>query len=767
MVRRARRETPPEKSHRRSGSGRATGLLGLAFLTLTTTTCDPSGGPPTTAPPALAKAPCKATVVTDTITDDGIDTRTGCVLITMSLGAVSGSTDLTLPVAISRNEGNLPPAMIYPGAWFGLGGWLNVDELVTKEKDGVYVLHTPRGDTLYDYQVVVPWYGLLDPDDDSKSKVYRAYRTRPFDGTFLWEEKDGYTITVGNPADSRSLAKLYKGAPAGSGAPANARLLTRMEKASIYRGPLNFIDIKRTYDASGVELQFTSSLHEGTGIAPLVVKGPIARADGKPGYTITATSTLLHGWSSTVDALLDEKGNVEQLLSGGRSADESHRTSFTYFDVATPEKTVLRSLVEDEGTDTDRRVMRSLEIKERAAGASPTWPYAVKTLVDHARPGADRTSIVSECPTTFSTTTRSGPAYFTFNFADGTGTAYEYADDDGRNMLVRTNDAYGQEIELQYNTGRGGGPVDKNQPATAYELKFMDVRGQAAGQSQLFIYRFDKFSVESYGIPFLGKVAISKGLQDGPVVYRAIHGDKADEHNGGRVIRTFDVPRGVAGADGRTRWEYRGLDGFTYETFDEDGVMLSFRWTGKDKNADGSFDTELMDIYLMGVVQSRVTRDRFGRVLERLDYDPALPADKQPKTVYTLTKDGTTSRIDDTGSGESLEITGWNDPRSAVTEGALSRNGKVIASFSLPTDDFGNPEGKGTVAIGPVSFTTTTERVTAGLLRRTSVTGPTGRTISSELGYADGDTVPNQQKSNDEVTVGLTPKAMTAKGGCK
>ena len=100
----------------------------------------------------------------------------------MSLGVVPGASDLFVSVSIVRNEGTVPPPGVYPAPWFGKGAWLDIDEVVTKDGDGEFSLHTPTGTILYDFPIRVPWHAQLDPDDDSKSPLFRAYRTRPFDG---------------------------------------------------------------------------------------------------------------------------------------------------------------------------------------------------------------------------------------------------------------------------------------------------------------------------------------------------------------------------------------------------------------------------------------------------------------------------------------------------------------------------------------------------------------------------------------------------------
>jgi hypothetical protein len=728
---------------------------------------DPPTTVPTKPPTAVTKAPCKPALVTDSFTEDGIDTRTGCLLVTMSLGSVAGAMDLSLAPALIRSEGNAPPAILYPAAWFGSGVWLSVDEYVTADSDSVRTLHTPNGDVIYDFISAVPDYASLDPKDDRNTTLWREFRTRPFDGTFLWSDEKGYYITVGNPGDSRSLTKKYTARlPNDPGS--NARMLTRVEKASIYKGRRNYIDIERTYDKSGLALQFTSSLFEGSGKTPLVITAPLPRTDGKPGHQIGAVTTLLHGFPSAIAAVVNDKGNVEQVLSRGRNDNEVHRTSFAYFNEATPATTVIQSIVEEEGPLDDPRTQRSVEIKERADAASMTWPFAVKTIVDHTRPGADMTHVMTECPQTFSgqSATTTLPTYFTFNFADGTSAAWEYADDTARNMIVRSKDAVGQETFLQYNLERGGGVPGASQPATAFELKYLTTRN-SPGTEQQFMYRFDRFSANVFGLPMVGKVSVPKGLGDKQVISRSVFGERADEFNGGRFIRTFDVPRGVAGPDGRTRWEYRGIDGFTYESWDEDGVMLSFRWIDQDKNADGTYDKETIDSFVMGVQQTRTTRDRFGRMLSRVDFDPALPADKQPTTTFNITAEGFTDRIDDSATGQSFNVKSWNGPRTAVTSATLERGGQKVIAFDTPADDLGNPDGAGTVTMGPVKFTTNTDRLGGGVLKSSVITGPNGQALKSDMGYAKKDAVPNEQKLNGKADTVITPKPMTAKGGCQ
>src|SRR6185369_9330797 len=88
----------------------------LAAALLGLTTCHP--GPPSKPPPTLTKPPCQATLTTDVVTDEGIDTRTGCMIINMALGSATGSTDLTVAALMVRNEGNVPPAGLYPTPWF-------------------------------------------------------------------------------------------------------------------------------------------------------------------------------------------------------------------------------------------------------------------------------------------------------------------------------------------------------------------------------------------------------------------------------------------------------------------------------------------------------------------------------------------------------------------------------------------------------------------------------------------------------------------------
>jgi hypothetical protein len=719
-------------------------------------------------------------MATDTYTDEGINTRTGCMVVTLSLGAVAGASDLTLPVSILRSEGNLPPSGLYPASWFGLGGWLSVDEFVTKDRDGVFTLHSAMGDVVYDYRVRVPWRGQLDPNDDSKTPLYRAYRTRPFDGTFLWAERDGsYTISMGNPADSRSLTKRYRATLPANPANATARLLSRLEKASIYRGPINHIDIARTYTASDVALTFSSSLYDGTGLTPLEVRGPMPRADGIGGYEITATSTLLHGWSSTVRAVFTESGNVERLVSDGRVTGEQHVTTLTYFDEETPEKTVLRTLVQQEGTDSDRRTLSSFEITDRAPQASTSWPFAVKTWIDRTRPTTPYTHIITECDTTYSTTTQANPRYLTFNSPDGSGVGYEYANDEARQMLVRTKDALGQETELTYNTARGGGPTTANQPATALELKWVEITPEGAlpGQQAQFMYRFDKFSIDTYGLPLIGKVSEPFSMGDRQVYYRAVYGQVSDQYNGGRKLRTFDVARGVADVSGMTRWEYRGLDGFTYEAWDENKVMRSYRYVGENPNPDGTFNTENIDFYIMGAAQTRTTRDRFGRVLRVVDFDPTLnpmgvtdptmALSAHPTTTYQLTPEGFTSRIEDTGSGEVAEVVSWNSSRTTVTSGTVTRGGQMISQFTLPADDAGNQEGTGSITIGPLQFTTEAIRSAGGRLERMSVTGPGGRSLSAELGYGNGEIAPTSERVNGQALWAYSMQPMTATGGCR
>ncbi|MEP7119932.1 MAG: hypothetical protein ABJE95_03435 [Byssovorax sp.] len=731
--------------------------------------CKPDDPPPvpTTPPAVVTTAPCKAALVTDTFTADGIDTRTGCLLVTMTLGSAAGASDLSLTPALVRSEGNVPPATLYPAPWFGAGVWLSLDEYLTNDGDKVLTLHTPNGDVVYDQVSAVPDATELDPSDDRNTKLWKELRTRPFDGTFLWWDKTGYTITVGNPGDSRSLTKKYQTAlPNDPGS--DARLLTRVEKASIYKGRRNSIDIKRTYTKEGLSVELSSSLFEGSGLKPLVISAPLPRADGLAGYQIGAVTTLLHGWSSAVTAVVSDQGHIEQVISRGRNADDIHQTSFTYFNAATPATTVVQSIVEQEGPQGDPRTQRSIELKDRAAAASPTWPFAVTTIIDHARPGADLTDVMTECPRQQSTqsNTKTLPTYFTYNSADGTSAAWEYADADTRGMLVRSKDAVGQETFLEYNLARGGGTPNNPQPATAFELKFLTTRN-GTGKEQLFMYRFDRFSANVFGLPMIGKVSIPKAVGDKQVISRSVFGERADPQNGGRFIRTFDVPRGVAGPDGRTRWEYRGIDGFTYETWDEDGVMLWFRWIDQDKSADGTYDKETIDTYLMGVKQSRSTRDRFGRLLSRVDFDPALPANKQPTTTFNLTKDGFTDRIDDSATGESYNVKAWNGPRTAVTSSTLERAGQKVITLDRPADDLGNPEGAGTVTLGPVKITTSTERLGGGLLKSSAITGPNGRALKSELAYAPKDAVPNQEKLNGKRATAVTPRSMTAKGGCQ
>jgi hypothetical protein len=747
----------------------ALALFTLAFVPM----CAPSATS-ASCPPAPAAAPCKATLVTDTLTKEGIDTRTGCLVVNMALGSVDGATDLSLAVSLVHNEGIVPPTSLYKDAWWGLGTWLSVDEYVTKDSDTQYTLHTPNGDVVYDKEARVPdaTQSTVDAKDDSKTTLVTAYRPRPFDGTLLFVKDCSYRIVMGNPLDTRSLTKWYGDAFPGADAKSTTRLLTRLSKASIYKGPTNEIVIKRNYDCSngGPTVTFTSSLFTDSGKTPLTVWGARPRDDGAKGFQVKALTTLLHGWQSTAVALAKENGNIEKVTSNGRNKDETQQTAFTYMNEDTATKTVFGSIVVQEGSAADLRTLSSLEFTKRDDGSDKSWPFAVQTMVDHSRPGADRTHVISECDHK-SNATYALPKYFTFNYPEGTSAAYEYADDHYRGMLVRTLDVTGKETLLNYNLARGGGDPGSSTPATAFELHFFQVNtgGKVAQQ---ILYRYDKFSADTYGpsagngLPMVAKVSVPKSVGDKQVLYRAVFGDVNDQ-TAGRVQRSFAVPRAVAGTDGRVRWEYRGLDGFTYEVWDEDGVLMTFAWTGSDKNGDGTYSTETIETAILGVPEKRVSRDRFGRITQAVDLDPALGADSQPTLTYHIPADGVTDRIDDSATGERFAIGSWNGPKSSIVSGTLTRNGTTVSSFSAPQDDFGNTDGAGSVKLGSVTMSTSVQRASAGLLKSLTVSGPGAQSVAGVLGYQDKDMVPNSYTMNTQTSRSVAPKAMTAEGSCK
>jgi hypothetical protein len=740
---------------------------------------DPDPSPPNTpkptptTPPPLVTAPCKKTWVTDGFSDEGIDTRTGCMVVAMTLGSVAGAVDLSLPVALVRNEGIAPPATLYPKAWFGLGTWLSVDEYVsddsTSKADIKFTLHTPNGDVVYDAQVKAPYaeFDQSDLGDDSKVELRTWFRARPFDGTLLRRTATGYIIRAGNPGDTRALTKEYEEPLPGQDPKKSFdRLLSTYTKASIYRGKPNSIDIKRSYVDGDVSLTFASSLFEGSGLTPLVIKAGQPRSDGAAGSMIAATTTLLHGWSSTVSAFAKENGNIESVVSSGRKTGETHTTAFTYANEGTPDSTVFASILEQEGGAGAGRVLKSLELKERAAVSSPTWPFAVKTMVDHARFGADRTHIVSECPSEMgSNPTPPRATYLRFNYAEGTTLATTYAEDQYKNLPVLSLDGQGNKTEMIYNRPEGGGVPGKLVPETGLELKWVYVLSNMVGGDQAIQYRFDKFSIDTYHIPLVGKVAIMAGLKDRQVLYRAHYGLVADPLNGNRRVMTFDAPRMSAGPDGRVRTEFRGLDGFIYETVDESGAVTKYTWLDQDKNGS-TYDKETIDVSLMGAPQQRLVKDRFGRLLQQVDFDPALPMNQQPATLYQLTKDGYVDKITDTGTGEVLDIKGWNPPRSAMTSASLTRNGMTVRSLQAAVDDFGANDGVGTVTLGPIKYSTSTTRGLAGVLTAVSVTGSNGRVLSTALDYADGDVAPNRRTINGQPVEAATGEPLVAKGGC-
>src|SRR5262249_52398087 len=119
-----------------------------------------------------------------------------------------------------------------------------------------YILHTPRGDVIYDGFAMIHDAGAQKPQD-----LTRAYRTRPFDGTFLvpdvFDENNQKAIKIvtGNPADTRSLTEWYTPY---QGNNASIYRLSELSKASIYHGKLNRIAIQRTYDSKGVSVTFDS-----------------------------------------------------------------------------------------------------------------------------------------------------------------------------------------------------------------------------------------------------------------------------------------------------------------------------------------------------------------------------------------------------------------------------------------------------------------------------------------------------------------------------
>lgn len=754
---------------------RALALSALVVLVNGFVACDPDDkpAPKATTPDPLAAAPCKATWPSDGFTSDGVDTRTGCMVVAMTLGSVAGAVDLSLPVALVRDEGATPSSALYPKAWFGLGTWLSVDEWVSYEStaDGAQklTLHTPNGDVVYDTMVRAPYaeHDQSDPGDDSKVGLRSWFRSRPFDGTLIRKTQTGYIVRSGNPGDTRSLTKEFE-EPLPGADPKKSfdRLLSAYSKASIYRGPPNRIDVDRSYVEGNVSVTFRSSLFEGSKHTPLVVRAALPRADGEAGSMIEATTTLLHGWSSVVRAFADERGNIERVVSSGRKEGETHTTSFAYWNDETPASTVFASVVEREGTGDDSRIVKSIELVERADGKSPTWPFAVKKIVDHTRPGADRTHVVTECETTHpQSATPARATYFTFNDADGTSVATEYAEDVHKNVPIRQLDADGRTTVLQYNHPDGGGTPGQRVKETAYELKWVFVPSNMVGGDQNMVYRYDRFSIDTYGIPLVGKIAIA-GSTDKLVLYRALYGKTADPFNGGRVVMSYDAPRMTAGPDGRVRMEYRGLHGFTFETVDEAGVVTKYRWLDQGQSPNGTYDEEVVDVYVMDVLQQRIKKDRFGRLLERVDHDPALGA-AQPTTKYHLTADGYVDSIADTATSELFEIKAWNAPRSAITEGTLTRNGTPVRSVSATVDDFGSADGESTVTLGPITYQTTTTRGTAGVLTALAVTGPAGRRLETGLGYAPGDLSASSRTINGEPVESATPKPIAATGGCK
>lgn len=758
------------------GGAPVIGVVALALLA----GCHPDDGgsptapkpPPGTTAPPLSVAPCKKTWVTDGFTDEGIDTRTGCMVVAMTLGSVTGALDLSLPVALVRDEGLAPPSDLYQKAWFGSGTWLSTDEYVTddstSDKDIKLTLHTPNGDVVYDTLAKAPWAEPGDPDlgDDSKVPLRAVWRSRPFDGTVLRWTSGAYLIRSGNPGDTRSLTRVYADQFRGTGSYKPTYRLSSLSKASIYRGPLNTIEIKRSYGDPDVSVTFTSTMYDGSAAPPLEIKAALARDDGDPGSMIEAKTTLLHGWASTVRAYLDEKGNVERVVSGGRKPGEAHTSVFTYTGTDKPETTVFATIVEKEGAASSARALRSLEIKERADGASTTWPYAIKSFVDHSRPGADRTSVVKECDSKASGSIPAArPTYFTFNRPDGTSVATEYAGDDSKNVPVRAVDEEGRLTMLQYNSPQGGGTPNARVPGTAYELKWVHLPNASPGISVL--HRFDRFSLDTYNLPFVGKVAISSGLVDKAVLHRALYGTTNDPLNGDRVIATFDAPRMQAGPDGRVAMEYRGLDGFTYETIDEAGVVIKHRWVSTEKSPDGTYATETIDSFLMDAPQTRVVRDRYGRLVQRVDFEPALAMNAQPTSTYSIRPDGFVDKISDTGTGELFEVLAWNAPRSAITKAQVTIGGTVIRSFEAQADDFGGGDGTSTVTLEPIQTKTTHQRGDGGVLLGKTVSGPGGRSVATTLDYADGDAIPRSRSINGQSVESVTQKPLAANGDCK
>jgi hypothetical protein len=756
-------------------------------LTLAAAACDPA---PLPTPATVAGAPCRAARQSDVYTADGVNTRTGCMLVNLSLGSVSGAADLILPVSLVRSEGNAPTPDLYPNIYFGRGNWLNVDEYVTRETNEfetnqVFILHTPNGDTVYDYPISMPEAKLpgARPDTGTDDRLVprrgQAWRTRPFDGTILEPITFGFRITYGNPHDSRTLRKEY--GPVELVGRRHAYLLSELRRASIYGGPANSIRIHRdNYGGGGLpRVTFMSTLYDELNLTPLVIEGARARPDGQPGWAVIATSTMTHGWQSRVTAYALPSGDIERLVSSGRNAQENSLTTFTYDATMNAAQTTLRAISQQEGVlppappavgppaPGDMRTVKRLEVTGRAAGNSPSWPYAITTLVDRTRTGADRTQLVTECDHGqrghgFTLQTPNA-RYFTFNQPDGTAAAYEYADEASRGLLLRSIDPLGKEIWIDYNTARGGGAQTDPRPerVTAFEAKMINVQDRGSTDWLFFYLRYDIFSARTWGIPLIGKVgsprADPRSSTDRMIAYRGLYQSYSDRYMNNRINVTFDVPRASAGPDGRTAWEYRGLDGFTYETWDEDGIMYWYRYVDT-----GDQNVETIDKYLMGVKQERTVRDRYGRTLRKTQYD----GNQEYTLTYHLNAAGQTDWIEDSATGERFTVNAWNATRSTVTDAVLARNNMTVSSYRTGADDFGNPEGNGTITFGPVTVSLSTTRLAGGLLRSTSVTGPAGLSLASDLDYAMGDSVANSRRANGQIQT-MTPRPMMAMGGCK
>src|SRR5581483_11921379 len=443
--------------------------------------------------------------------------------------------------------------------------------------------------------------------------------------------------------------------------------------------------IERDYETTPGVVTFESSLYENAAINPLVVRGGQIRTDGKPGFAVTALATLLHKWTSTVTANANADGDVEQLGSSGRNDKEVSLTSFTYDPTKTAGVTVFKTILEQEGIPpTDLRSIKSIAITGRAASDSATWPYAVTGMTDTTILNVARTSLVKECPHKDNSWGWVGQTprdtYFTFVFPDGTTSAWEYARDENRSVLVRTSDVFEKQTWYNYNAPRGGGAPPTNAD-TGFELSSVYATDKdSSGPPLYFKYRYDIFSARTYHLPLVGKISHPITSGDRVVYYRALYGNYDDNWQmPKRNNQSFDVPWGIAIPDGRTRWEYRGLDGFTYETWDEDLFMTWYRWVDQNQLGDGTYDEEPIETYVMGTLQSRTYRDRFGRLEKRIDFDGA----KQVTTTYHITPEGFTDRVDDDGTGESFVVSAWNPSRSGVTQASLTRNKQTVASFNV------------------------------------------------------------------------------------